>query len=467
MDPKPSFCRFPLGTLLGRGSLGRSALTFLLCTAGWVAAAPPIHAQEERGGSGFQVGSAPIGAMHSQEPRLQDPDRRRLLTLGSGEILRVRSRRTAEGIWQVRDHRGWRDLSVEVRRARLLRDVQAQAEALRRDLPDRDPRHREELARWMIAAGLYPEAVAELDRILAETKDTAGVRALLAQERVPIELSSQARGNPALALEETLLAGAGASPAWREVAVQALRDYMGRLDLRAVLERELTAPSHHRRAFAAFALGRLYSSLTDRALGRALGRALVRRGLLDSWSDVRGSAAAALRDEGDVGVLLPVISGLENPNGAVRANAAEMLGNLGFEAAVEPLMLHLSRRASSLGGGSGANTGTRANLFAGLQTAYVMDYDLEIAQAASVADPIVAVQASGVSFDVRTTVQMTEVVELRRTMTALRQLTGQRLGNDPRAWLEWWRAHGKEWRALDRARAYEERRSVGTPPASR
>ena len=58
-----------------------SVLTFLLCTAAWVAHAPPAQGQE-----------TPVKSATEATPDTS-LDRRRLLTLDDGSVLRVRSRR--------------------------------------------------------------------------------------------------------------------------------------------------------------------------------------------------------------------------------------------------------------------------------------------------------------------------------------------------------------------------------------
>ena len=83
-----------------------------------------------------------------------------------------------------------------------------------------------------------------------------------------------------------------------------------------------------------------------------------------------------------------------------------------------------------------------------------MDYDVEIAQGASIADPVLAVQQSGVVFDVRAQAQITKVIEMQAVMSSLRRLTGESIPDAPQRWLDWWKEHGSEWRAADGAAAY-------------
>lgn len=373
------------------------------------------------------------------------PDRRRLLTLGDGSIERLRSR-TVEGVWEYRDGPKWQPLGREVLEHRLLKEAVAEAESLARDVKKNDHTQRAELARWMANEGLYEESIVELSRVLRADPEHSRALKVIQEVRIPIELSEEAKQDPAVELKEILLAGSGGTPGLMEVAVRRLEEFQGRTDLYAVLDVELRRPQNQRRAFAARALRRLYPNRARQAL--------TARTLLDGFEDVRTEAAYGLRGVEDVGVIMPAIDALTHQHSAVRSNAAQALGNMGFQAAVEPLVNHLANTAATGGG----NVGTRANLFAGLETAYVQDFDVEIAQGASIAKPIVRTQTSGVVFDVRTTVQLTQVIEMQRTMRSLRQLTGQNFRNDPAKWAKWWASNQDDWRATDKAKAFEARK---------
>lgn len=419
--------------------LPRGTFTFLLCTASWVAMAPDASASRS-------LQDAPPGA--ASEVDDDHPDRRRLLTLDDRSVLRLRSR-TVDGTWQVRRNRAWVPLMEEVVRQRLVAEAITEADGMRRGLKKTDHTRRAELARWMADQGLYEEALVELNRVFRASPENSTALRVVREAYIPMQLSKEALASPAVALKETLIKGAGGTPAVTEIAVHRLAEFGDRIDLRQVLEVELRVPQHKRRAFAARCLRRLFPG--------QLRQQLVGRALLDGFTGVREQAAFALAEGEDLAVLLPAIQALDDDHTTVRGNAVEVMGNLGFEAAVEPLMNHLLFHAAGRAGGGGAS-GVRANLFSGLQTAYVMDYDMEIAQGASIADPIVRVQPSGFVFDVRVTVQMTKVIELRRTMRALRQLTGQKIGDNPDKWAAWWEENSGQWRALDRAKAFEARK---------
>jgi len=375
----------------------------------------------------------------------REDEARRLLCLADGRVLRGPARRVAD-TWQVRRAGAWVDVPGQVVRARMEREVLDEARGLRESAGS-EPGRAAELVRWMGEQGLYEEGLAELGALLrAAPDDPAALRAAATLRLDPDEGGAPevlAGVEIASRLQRLLLTGAQGNDARREVALGELARW-GRLgvDLRSLLAAEIAHPQNRHREFGARAARRL--------LPGELREELATRSILEGWGEVRREAALGLRDARDVAVIGPALRALGSAHATVRGQAAESLGVMGYRAAVEPLVNHLAASVAPAAG-SGAPAGTRANLFAGLETAYVMDFDVEIAQGASIADPQVGVQASGVVFDVRTTVEMSKVLELRAVMGSLRALTGEKLPDDPGRWLEWWKANGERWRALDHA----------------
>jgi hypothetical protein len=74
------------------------------------------------------------------------------------------------------------------------------------------------------------------------------------------------------------------------------------------------------------------------------------------------------------------------------------------------------------------------------QVSYIQDFDVEIAQAAQIGDPIVAVLREGVilDFQVLGASRLMTLTERRVIRSALSRLTGQDLGDDATAWSGWW-----------------------------
>jgi hypothetical protein len=104
-------------------------------------------------------------------------------------------------------------------------------------------------------------------------------------------------------------------------------------------------------------------------------------------------------------------------------------------------MLEPRKRAAP--GGGGGSSPPHAHVFFGEQRAYVSDFDVEIAQGAVIAKPVIGILQSGVLLDVAVAgVFIIRTEERRVVLGALGKLTGQALGNDPVAWRAWWKEQG-------------------------
>ena len=375
-------------------------------------------------------------------------DRRRVLTLADGGWVRARTRKLGQR-WERRSGPVWEEVAGEVVRARSERELLAQARRMQGLAPESDPAARSVLASWLLDQGLCQEALAELDRLLAGAPAYPAALRCLEDERLELELEGQPRAGSAESVLALLLAGARSGPATRELCARRLAALEPALDLEAMIRAELVIAAPRRRVFAARLAQRLrptsfLSELCDRAI-------------LDLAPSVREAAAQAMGASREVGILAPAIQALSSEHPAIRLHATQAMGHMGFLAAVEPLVASLA--ALQAGGPSSA---VRANLFVGFQTAYVKDYDVEIAQAAAIADPILAVQDSGVMFDVSAIAQITQVVEMQATMRSLHQLTGAAPGDgSPQAWLDWWAETQASWRGRGAARVGDASAAVG------
>jgi len=160
---------------------------------------------------------------------------------------------------------------------------------------------------------------------------------------------------------------------------------------------------------------------------------LYKRALVDPAAVVRRAAVRSLKVTNDPVFARLFAKNLGNPKQRLRMTAAEALAELGLEQGVEPLVGALKALAS--GGG-----GVRAHIAVTTQKAYVKDFDVEIAQAAVIADPIVDIVTEGVVLDV-TVVGIS--VERGAYTRALRRLTGEGFGADVKAWEGWLRRRQK------------------------
>ncbi|MFT5051358.1 MAG: hypothetical protein ACI8QZ_002769 [Chlamydiales bacterium] len=375
-----------------------------------------------------QTRSGFAGDLQSAAP--EQPDRRRLLHLADGSVLRARSR-TDEGVWQVRQGRSWEALEQAVLEQYLEREVAADAKRRAAGVARGDHDARVAVAAWMVGAGLEVEALETLNRILSKSSDHPGALALIATGRIELDLEGVDTQLSSARLKALLAAGAKGPAAESELAVRGLAACAGRVDLRSVFTAELRHPGNRHRAFAVLVVRRLFAGeFTDQ---------LVERALWDRYETVREPAARALARMPETGAMAALVGALAHEHSVVRLHAIEAMSRMGSAGAIEPLVVHLSLLQSS----AAAAVGTRANLFIGGQRAIVRDYDVEIAQGQSIADPIVGVVESGVILDVRAVAQITRAAEQRAVTMALHVISGEPVGAKPAAWLEWWDMHQK------------------------
>src|SRR5262249_50088187 len=146
-------------------------------------------------------------------------------------------------------------------------------------------------------------------------------------------------------------------------------------------------------SFGALALRRIFP-------GNSV-KPLLMHAIFDPSEEVRRDSSLGLKAVAESGVIVPVVKALQSRNGTVRLRAAEALGNMGYDAAVEPLMAHLAAvtAAAASSAASGSSGLPRSNIFIGRQTAYIQDFDVEVAQFQAVADPQINVLIEGQATD--------------------------------------------------------------------
>jgi HEAT repeat protein len=350
------------------------------------------------------------------------PGARYVIHLADGSVQRVVAR-PEEDSFAVRSGATWTVIPAsQVLRATLERDVLARVRELDAASEPGDPA-RVEVAHFALREGLLDEALAEIDAVLARDPDQAAARAFVARAPLSLTLTGPAERSTEARL---VLFGARAKPAFRELAATRLAAEPREAVLKE-LARDLHSASPNVRAFAAFALRRI-----DPA---AQADALVRRSVVDPSERVRTEAARTLRDANDETLALRVAAGLELDDSQLRTAAAASLGEMGNAIALPALAARLAALQS--GGHPG---GTRGHLRVGSQVAYVKDFNPEIAQGASIADPIVDMVEDGTLLDVR--VGGTSIVsaadQRRAVCRAMQRISGVDLPEDPARWLAWW-----------------------------
>jgi hypothetical protein len=163
-------------------------------------------------------------------------------------------------------------------------------------------------------------------------------------------------------------------------------------------------------------------------------RFVLRTAVLDGSSKVRRAAIDIARGHDDAAAVAYLAPGLMHGNSKVRVRTAEAFADLGHRDAVELLVLAGPSAGVNL---AAAGQGVRGHVAFLQQQAYIRDYDVEVAQAAFIADPKVDVLQSGSVLDVTVTGVYEEIVIVRAYQKALKELTRQDPGTDPRRWASW------------------------------
>jgi hypothetical protein len=167
--------------------------------------------------------------------------------------------------------------------------------------------------------------------------------------------------------------------------------------------------------------------------------ALYQRAIFDADEEVRRAAVLGIKATDAEGKIGPFVKALGSAFTPVRVNAANALGTLGDAGAVGPLIARYQ-----VAGGSGQSVYiSQVN-----QISYVQDFDVEVAQTAFIADPVIGVIQDGLTLNFRALSHTGtyDVYEGAAYAGALRQLTDKDFGTDAKAWAEWYRNEKREER---------------------
>ncbi len=167
--------------------------------------------------------------------------------------------------------------------------------------------------------------------------------------------------------------------------------------------------------------------------------ALYQRAIFDTDEEVRLAAALAIKATDAEGKIGPFVQALGSAFTPVRVNAATALGTLGDAGAVGPLIA----RYQVVGGSGQSVYISQVN-----QISYIQDFDVEVAQTAFIADPVIGVIQDGLTLNFRALSHTGtyDVYESRAYAGALLNLTDKDFGTDAKAWAEWYRNQKREER---------------------
>ncbi len=364
---------------------------------------------------------------------------KRVLLYHGGHAIRGLARRV-DSHWEVRRDGKWATLyRGPIQSHRLEVDLLREARRLAEQAPREDLVARNVHAAWLIRVGLHAEAKEELDGILTQDPDCADA---LAQIQAPAFLAPRTKkwlDAPGESAKTMIAAGEAAGPVQRELLINSLGNLQQAFEesggLREILVRSLHSTQLGQRSFAAHALRRLFP-------GQEL-LPLMQRCVLDVSEPVRRESALAVRMAQQPELALPLVKALGSKSRAIRTNATESLGIIGYKNAVPALVKHYAGLSSA-----GGVMPITSHIRIGAQLAYIQDFDLEIAQGASIADPIVRSAHDVVQLEARVggISGYTYVTEKRTIYQSLKQLTGEDPGSSPKAWNQWFEKQGESFR---------------------
>jgi len=361
---------------------------------------------------------------------------RRILTLANGQTIRVVSK-CVDGHWSYKNGKGWQDLqSGMVTRALDESLVLAQFNNTAKLIDRKNLGARVELARSALGLGLVQEGLAELDAVLLADPDHAGALAALKQKDLFKVPAIEGAADEAAAREALIRFASPLTAAPREVAIQELGKCADQQALQIALTKDLGSEVVVRRSFAAHALRRLFPGVA--------GKSLLLHSVYDPSLDVRLACARGVKASGQESWIVPLVRTVEDSSSSMaRANAAEALGVIGNAAAVAPLIARLASPPQQTSSGRIPHS----HIFVGRQTAYVQDFDVEVAQFQAVADPVINVMLEGMVTDaaVSGVMDVQFQVEDATIRTALSKLTGENPGASNKAWVAWWKTNGERW----------------------
>ncbi len=315
----------------------------------------------------------------------------------------------ADEILRVEDH------------ATLLNELKRQKRRLKSD----DAAAATELCQVAIDTGLFDAAFELADQALrAAARSGAAVtlpRPLFDLPVRDVPVDAELSDDDARRL---LLATGSREPAVAMVAKARLLALAPRSDVTATIVRALDDVSPKVRHVA---LDVLAKTRPDGTIER-----VIERMLFDKDAGVRKAATETAIAYANDGVVFPIVRALEQEDVQLRLAALDAAELLRDTRVVGALVRNL-RRADAAGK-------TRGNFANVTHTSYVGDFDVEIAQAAVIAQPIVKVATHGDIQDVGVAgvfERRVPAAERERTGKVLGLLTGQDLGTDWRRWDAW------------------------------
>jgi hypothetical protein len=346
-------------------------------------------------------------------------------------------------VGEVRSRKDGLSLLTPMGLQRVANDTVARVEARADLLPryheqltaaGKQPHALASLAQWCVERGLYPEAFDCVDRALA----------ICPQEPVLAEAATRLADQalldgaapsvwPDLEVRERLLARIAGKSSSRATFAKSLLSKAPVEALVPWLVDELQTTSVEVRTGAVDLLGSVKS---DAGLAK-----LVRSSLVDPSATVRDHALHAALASGHPDLASAYLEAAKVDDESMRLRAYPALAALRDPRAMPALITALTPKPGPVAS-HGDPKLPRSHIFIGEQRAYVRDFDVQIAQGAVIAKPVIGVLQSGVALEAAVAgVVVISHVERVAVVGALKQLSGGKdFGADHVAWATWWDA---------------------------
>ncbi len=269
------------------------------------------------------------------------------------------------------------------------------------------------LARWCVTKGLHREAFAEISQAVPLVPAHPALLAAIDELAFAVSTDWLAMARKDDRVETLLLTHASANFGEAAVAVRLAQDEAAAERLRVALK-----ALEHRAASARWAGAKVLAELRDAPLRI---KPLYKATLLDEAAQVRRAAASALAVTADPAFVKLFSKHLANEHPTVRVRAAEALEVIDQLAGADAVLRAFEASFQP----------ARANLTVTTQTAFLKDFDVQVAAGAVIADPVVAVVQSGVVLDVAVVSIVAERTVYRRVLA---RLVRHDWGEDPKAW---------------------------------
>ena len=286
-----------------------------------------------------------------------------------------------------------------------------------------------ELARIASSWGLGPELWAHLDVAVQLDDKSKRLKDFLATLE-PEVLKRRYRNRPTQSRVREMLRQVRPDQPAKAAAVEELLVREPDAD-EALRNRARRSTTPERRLVAVAALARRGLEGSDLFVYRSA--------ILDSSKDVRRGAMKLAQLHGDSSKAVQYLTaGLLHSNPLVRIRTAEAFANLEDPSAVLVLVEAGPNAGLLPQAAGGGPRGTRAYMAITQQTAYIRDFDVEVAQASFIANPVVDVIQSGVVLDVTVAAVVTHRIRIINAYrSALRTLVGSDPGANPSRWTDW------------------------------